>query len=179
MKLGRQQLIDLCRFGWALPILAVLGEGVAPRYHALNRNLNGASREAIADGVEHLIALRLLVKNLGNGHPLRPDFHLTEAGQEIASVARQIWTNAQSAQAEKFVRLRWGLPILNVLQAPTSFSDIKTSLPPITDRALSLILKQGQNYELIGRTVVTTAYPPATLYAPLDKAIPLCEALAA
>lgn len=179
MSLELPQLIGLCRFGWAIPIMAALGDGISPRLHALKFHLGDASRDAIRDGVNHLIGLGLLVPNSGHGHPLRPDFHVTEAGQTIAQIAAGLWLTAQYAQAQKFARLRWGLPLLHVLQVPKGFGDIKSSLPPITDRALSLILKRGQSDHLIGRSVDVTAYPPATLYAPLDKAASLCEALAA
>ena len=179
MSIELHQLIGLCRFWWAIPILAALGDGVSPRLHTLKFHLQDASRDAIKDGVDHLIGLRLLVPNTGHGHPLRPDFHLTEAGQPLAQMAATLWSTAQHTQAQKFARLRWGLPLLRVLQVPKGFGDIKSSLPPITDRALSLILKRGQSDHLIGRSVDITAYPPATRYAPLDKAAPLCEALAA
>ena len=173
------QLITLCRYGWAIPILAALGSGVSPRYHALKFHLKDASRDAISDSIEHLIILGLIVRSLGHGHPLRPDFQLTESGDHVAKIAMVIWRNAQICEAQKFVRLRWGLPLLHILQAPMSFGHIKECLQPITDRALSLILKQGQAEHFISRSVVTTTYPPATLYAPLSKVSVLYAALVA
>lgn len=179
MTLERDQLIALCRFGWAIPIMAALGNGVAPRLHTIRFHLGNVSRDALSDSVEHLIKLGILVRAIGHGHPLRPEFHVTETGNQVVEVAKQLWASAQACEASKFARLRWGLPLLHVLQSPKGFGELKSSLPPVTDRALSIILKQGQAYELVGRTVVTSTYPPTTLYMPLDKAKPLCEALAA
>jgi DNA-binding HxlR family transcriptional regulator len=170
--------LALTQKGWALPVLAMLAEGVAPRAYTLSRALGGASRAAITDGILHLVELGLVQMNTGHGHPLRPDFWLLPAGEQIAVSAHQIWETAQRLEATDFVRRRWSLPLLQGLAQPAGFSALAERLAPITDRALSLSLKQAVAGGFARRDVLADRFPPATLYRQLGKGRLLCAGLA-
>jgi DNA-binding HxlR family transcriptional regulator len=162
-----RDLIELTRRGWALPVLAVLGQGVRPRLYAIAQALDGASRAAVLDGVEHLVATGLAARNTGHGHPLRPDLWLTPAGQALAPAAARMWERAGALSARAFVRRRWSLPLLQVLEGPSRFGELRGRLEPITERALSLALQEADVLALVRREVLTDRRPPATLYRPL------------
>jgi DNA-binding HxlR family transcriptional regulator len=172
----------LTRHGWALPVLAAMAGGVALKPGPLARALPGASRPALEAGVAHLIDLELIRLNPGHGHPLRPAFTVTPAGQAMAARAHRLWAEAvrQGEAARRFVRLRWGLPLLLALHEarsqPTGFADLRRALGTITDRALALILKEAVAAGLVARVVDPAAHPPAVGYVPLDSAARLCDA---
>lgn len=164
---GLADLVALTRKGWALPVLAALGSGVKPRLYGLARALDGASRAAVLDGVEHLVLLGHVVRNTGHGHPLRPDLTLAPSGRVLAPIAAQIWAMAGEHDLRGLIRKRWSLPLLLVLAraGPAGFGALASQLAPITDRALSQALREAVAAGLVQRTVLTERRPPATVYA--------------
>ena len=125
---------------WALPILNSLRDGVPGRQAPL-LNATGASRTAFAQSMEHLIGLGLVERNPGYGHPLRPEFRLTELGRSAAVLAHRIRLVSQQDD-QALLRRSWTLPILASLHQPRHFNEIRQTLPSITDRALSHSLKE-------------------------------------
>lgn len=174
-----QQLIALTRKGWALPVLAVMAAGAKPRLYEIARALDGASRAAVLDGVEHLVTLELAARATGHGHPLRPDLWLTPAGLALAPAARAVWSCAGRNGLQAFVRRRWSLPLVQVLDGPARFGELSVRLAPVTERGLSLALQEADGLGLVERRVLVERRPPATLYAPLPPALQLARALAA
>ena len=78
-------LVKLSSRAWSLPILAQIARGVACRQAPLIA-ATGAGRTAFGASLTHLIDLKLLERNPGHGHPLRPEFRLTPAGQAAAAM---------------------------------------------------------------------------------------------
>lgn len=171
------EVIALSRHGWALPVLAALTGGAKPRAGALAHALPGASREALVDAVGHLKALGYLTSSEGHGHPLRAEMHLSPSGQKLAEEARAVWDLSGSLDARRFVRLRWSLPLVRAMEAPTGFGGLRQCLAPVTDRALSIALKTATTEGFVARAVDSDRFPPATLYTPLDKSLRLCESM--
>lgn len=129
-------LVNITSKAWALKILALLDSGVPGRQAPLLAATQ-ASRTSFASSLSHLVQLGLLEKNPGHGHPLRPEFRLTPAGEAAASVAGRIMKIAPDDDAFAIIRRSWAVPILAVTQSPERFSGIKSELGTITDRALS------------------------------------------
>ena len=147
---------------WAIPILANLHAGIAGRQAPLLA-ATGASRTAFAQSMVHLISIGLLERNPGYGHPLRPEFRLTELGVSAAAIANKI----QSVTAEEdqgLLRRSWTLPVLAAVHRPSHFNDIKRNLRTITDRALSQSLKTMEVRSWVHRHVDEAARPPRTIY---------------
>lgn len=147
---------------WAVPILANLHAGIAGRQAPLLA-ATGASRTAFAQSMDHLILIGLLERNPGYGHPLRPEFRLTELGVSAAAIAHKI----QSVTAEEdqdLLRRTWTLPVLSAIHRPSHFNDIKRNLRTITDRALSQSLKTMEDRSWVHRHVDETARPPRPVY---------------
>lgn len=147
---------------WAIPILANLHAGVAGRQAPLLA-ATGASRTAFAQSMDHLISLGLLERNPGYGHPLRPEFRLTQPGVAAAALAHKV-QGVTAEDDQDLLRRSWTLPVLTVLHRPSHFNDIKRNLRTITDRALSQSLKTMEARHWVQRTVDEAARPPRSLY---------------
>jgi DNA-binding HxlR family transcriptional regulator len=131
--------VNITSRAWALPILSNLHEGVAGRQAPLLA-ATGASRTAFAQSLDHLIAIGLLERNPGHGHPLRPEFRLTPRGKTAAAIANKIH-NVSGDEDQDLLRRSWTLPVLTSLHSASHFNEIKRNLQTITDRALSQSLK--------------------------------------
>jgi DNA-binding HxlR family transcriptional regulator len=123
-----------------------------------------AGRTALTQSLGHLIDLGLLERNPGHGHPLRPEYRLTQKGMEVAIIADRIKSAVPQLSERVLLRRAWTIPVLAVSQKPRYFTDIKNELVSITDRALSQSLKQLQAQHWLERKVDTVIRPPRPLY---------------
>ncbi|NRB01490.1 MAG: winged helix-turn-helix transcriptional regulator, partial [Rhodobacteraceae bacterium] len=110
-------LVKLSARAWSLPILAAFHRGVAGRQAPL-LTATGAGRTAFAASLEHLIELGLVERNPGHGHPLRPEFRLTEKGRAAAEAAGEIYGVVSDDAGAAVLRRSWTLPILALTGAP-------------------------------------------------------------
>ena len=149
-----------------MPILSSLHAGVAGRQAPL-LVATGASRTAFAQSMEHLIKIGLLERNPGYGHPLRPEFRLTQLGKEAAAIADKV-QRVSNHDDQDILRKSWTLPVLTSLQTPSHFNDIKRNLQTITDRALSQSLKSMEARNWVHRSVDEAARPPRPLYSAVN-----------
>ncbi|MFK7830315.1 MAG: winged helix-turn-helix transcriptional regulator [Congregibacter sp.] len=169
-----KSLVKITSRAWSLDILALLDSGVAGRQAPLLAATE-ANRTAFAKSLSHLIDLGLLQRNPGHGHPLRPEYRLTATGIEIARVAGNL-VRAVPSDAE-FAPLRrcWTLPILSVTAAPRRFTEIKTDLLSVSDRALSQSLGQLQEINWLQREVDSAVRPPRPTYQAASIGLTLCQ----
>lgn len=157
------QLVNLTARAWAPTILVLMAEGVPGRQAVLLAR-SGAPRSAFAGSMLRLIELGLVQRNPGHGHPLRPEFVLTQDGRAIAprfSAALRAIPN----DSARLLRRTWSLPILCALDQPRGFSALSARLPAVTDRALSQGLKLLTPAGLLSREVDSAAHPPRVRYA--------------
>ncbi|WP_298847614.1 winged helix-turn-helix transcriptional regulator [uncultured Ruegeria sp.] len=148
-------LVKLTSRAWSLNILALLLDGVPGRQAPLLSATN-ASRTAFTASLAHLVALGLIEKNPGHGHPLRPEFRLTTNGVKAAAIASKIVTAAGSEIDTGLLRKSWTVPVLALTGKPRRFSTIRSGLAVITDRALSSSLHQLEAQDWIRRDIDTT-----------------------
>ena len=151
-------LVKITTRAWALDILAAFHEGVPGRQAALLARV-GAGRTAFAQSLTHLVDLGLIERNPGHGHPLRPEFRLTEQGRLIAAMASKVQALPLAVPERQMLRKAWSVPVLAVSGRPTYFSESKATLPPITARALSQSLKHLNAQAWVSRVVDPEAYP--------------------
>lgn len=168
--------VNITSRAWALPILASLHAGIAGRQAPLLA-ATGASRAAFAQSMDHLIAMGLLERNPGYGHPLRPEFRLTPLGLPAAALAHKI-QNVTAEKDQDLLRRAWTLPVLTSLHAAHRFNDIKRNLPLITDRALSQSLKTMEVRSWVSRRIDDTARPPRSIYAAVNAGALISQATA-
>lgn len=170
-------LVKITQRRWSLRILALLNQEVPARQAPLLAKLDGVGRTAFAQSLRHLIDLGLLERTPGHGHPLRPEFRLTPMGKTISPMAERIEKISLSDDARSCLRHNWSLPIVAASPQPVRFSALRTTLAPITDRALSQSLGRLHAEHLIARSVYVHTRPPKTTYQITDLAVPLYEAI--
>jgi DNA-binding HxlR family transcriptional regulator len=166
---------------WCLPILAAMHEREGGARFVVLANLLDANQAAVRASLDRLVGLRLVTPNPGYGHPLRPEYVLTPAGERAgawASRLRQAVAQAGGGAAES-LRGRWSLPTLTGVGQLGSarFGELAHRLPSVTDRALSLTLKGLQAAELVRRRVESQG-PVAVHYEPGPRAAPIVPILA-
>lgn len=156
-------LIALFHHRWSAPVLAELLRQKGSRFAALSGTL-GVGSDSLRRALDSLLALGLVARNPGYGHPLRPEYVLTAEGTRVAQRCAKLLS-----ESEDDVLLRkWSLPVLAALQDPARFSELRAVVPGVTPRALALALKDLQGAGLVERTV-EDAYPPRTLYTPTPQ----------
>lgn len=169
-------LVKVASRAWSLKILALLHGGTPGRQAAL-LVASGASRTAFAQSLTHLVDLGLLERNPGHGHPLRPEFRLSIRGTAIAALASRIEKVVPDPSGHALLRRAWTVPVLAVVQEPRYFSEIRTELAPISDRALSQSLKQLQARHWLRRRIEPATYPPRPLYQAANAGARIGEAI--
>lgn len=147
-------------------ILSSLHAGVPGRQAPLLA-ATGASRAAFAQSMDHLIELGLLERNPGHGHPLRPEFRLTQIGIKAAEIANKVQSVAGKEDLD-LLRRSWTVPVLTSLHTPSHFNEIKRNLLTITDRALSQSLKTMEDRNWVHRGVNYAARPPRSIYSAIN-----------
>ncbi len=157
-----KSFVNLTSKAWALSILSSLHAGVAGRQAALLA-ATGASRGAFAQSLDHLVNMGLVERNPGYGHPLRPEFRLTQSGAAAAATFAKV-QNVSGERDHDLLRRSWTLPVLTSLHTPRHFSEIKRDLRTISDRALSHSLKSLEAKNWVCRSVDATARPPRSIY---------------
>ena len=161
--MSTEELIKLFHHRWAPPALVVFGERGGVRFVELQRRL-GVGRESLRRALDALIELRLVRRNPGYGHPLRPEYVLVPSADAAAEMAKRVL-----AAADPDVLLRkWSVPVLAELGAGRRFSELHAALPGVTPRALALALSGLEQAKLVRREVLPTR-PPSTVYRPTAR----------
>ncbi len=169
-------LVKVTSRAWSLRILALMHSGTPGRQAPL-LSQTGAGRTAFTQSLNHLLELGLLERNPGHGHPLRPEYRLTQKGVEVAIIADRIIRAVPGPSGSVLLRRAWTVPVLAVSGKPRYFTDIKDRLTSITDRALSQSLKQLQTQHWLERTVDITIRPPRPLYRAANTGAQISQAV--
>jgi DNA-binding HxlR family transcriptional regulator len=165
-------LVALFHNRWSVPILAELHRQRGSRFVTLTRTL-GLSRESLRRTLTALIDSGLVGRNPGYGHPLRPEYVLTTAGERIGSACRPLVEALRRGELEEIGLKKWSMPtVLALAGRPRRFSELREELVGVTPRALALALKDLETAALVERRV-TKDYPPATSYrlTPLGRSL--------
>jgi DNA-binding HxlR family transcriptional regulator len=145
-------------------MLALLWERKGERFVTLMRTL-GASQKATRETLDVLLEVGLVMKNPGYGHPLRPEYILTEAGFPVGAACFELDLFAKELGSRKLFRSKWSLLVVSSLsQGPMRFSELLASLHPVTDRALIKCLKGLVESKVVERTI-EASFPPSVRYS--------------
>ena len=173
--IGDADLRRLTAGRWLLHLMALVGERQGARFAEMLSL--GLSRSMLTASLAQLIEVGWLRRNPGHGHPLRPEYVLTDAGRTIAAVAARVAAARQALDLPPDLLSRWALPAVRRLaEGPARFSALRAALAPVTPRALSLALKQMQAAGLIDRAL-EESYPPVAIYALTERGSLLARAM--
>jgi DNA-binding HxlR family transcriptional regulator len=165
---------------WALPVLAELHRSRGAKFVTLVAR-TGASRKAIQAALAALLKLGLVMRNPGYGHPLRPEYLLTTRALQSGAQFLALHDTLAAQGILEAALKKWSLPVLALVgrvqngAGGARFSEIRDALD-VTDRALTLALKDLQRAGLVTRLVLDS-YPPTTLYQATGHAAPVIAAL--
>lgn len=169
-------IVNITSRTWSLEILAMIHSGVPGRQAPLLSSI-GANRTAFTKSLVHLVNLGLLERNPGHGHPLRPEYRLTFEGAKVAKVASNIVDIVPSNEEFVLLRRTWTIPVLTVVQTPRRFTEIKSELFSITDRALSKSLDQLQELKWLQREIDLEVRPPRPSYQAVNAGFKICQTI--
>ncbi len=186
MKLVRADLarfVRLCHRRWAIPVLAELHRLDGAKFITLANRL-AVAQTALRQTLRHLIRQRLVRRNPGYGHPLRPEYILAPRAAPLAAACADLHDELRSRDLCDAALRKWSLPILLAAAGEARrFSQFTRSLPGLTDRAASQTLRELAQAGLILRRVVNNR-PPTSEYAlpadaPARRLLRLAQAVAA
>jgi DNA-binding HxlR family transcriptional regulator len=156
--------IALGRNRWALALLADLAAHNGARFVELLHRLN-LSRDSLTRTLQAARDAGWVMPNLGHGHPLRPEYILTQEGKRLAITASTIVRTQMDLEIPATALTRWSLPLLIVIdQGHVRFNAIARALPDATPRALSQSLRGLSDVHLTRRDMIDD-YPPITHYS--------------
>jgi DNA-binding HxlR family transcriptional regulator len=149
---------------WTVPTLAALDElGGGAKLVTLQRKL-GASRELLKRTLGVLGEARLVARNPGYGHPMRPEYVLTAAGRLLAPACARLLERLQRLGVAEVGLKKWSLPVaLALATASGRFNRVLAALEGVTPRALAQALRDLQEVGLVERRLVD-GHPPRTEY---------------
>ena len=161
---------------WLVPLMAHVGEADGSRFAVMLKRL-GLSRSALTASLAQLQEAGWLRRNPGHGHPLRPEYILTVAGEPVAAFCIRVMAQRVKLGLEPDQMPRWSLPLIARLDGERArFSALRTALRPVTPRALSLTLKQMLSTDLVDRAL-EDEFPPIAIYGLTSRGLRLAEAM--
>jgi DNA-binding HxlR family transcriptional regulator len=162
----KKSLVVLFHHRWSVPIIAELYRRQGERFAYLAGHL-AVSRETLSQTLGYLVRHGLVRRNPGYGHPLRPEYLLTESGEALGPHCLRLVNLLDQADQIGVGLKKWTMPIvhrLGVNNAAGRFSDLLKSHPLLTPKSLSDSLKLMEDSDLISREV-TEDFPPSTRYS--------------
>jgi DNA-binding HxlR family transcriptional regulator len=164
------RLIALFRRRWACPVLAELHRAEGAKFVTLVNRL-GSNPGAIRQTLDTLIDLDWVRRNPGYGHPLRPEYILTARGERLAPACDRLDGALSSLGLRSAALRKWSMPVLYVVgEGPTRFSQIPRALRDVTDRAVSMALKDLSGATMVARTLIEGP-PPGSVYGATDRGV--------
>ncbi len=162
----------LVRHRWMIPALAELERLDGAKFVTLVQALD-AGRSAVREALDALIDLELVMRNPGYGHPLRPEYVLTERGHAIGAACLELADAVRAVGGDDEAYRKWALPVVSRLAADVDrFGELRDGLEGVTPRALSLALKRLVAAGLVERAV-DDGYPPVSRYRLTEASVAL------
>ena len=157
-------LAQLASHRWLVPLLADLAAHKGARFVELIHRL-GLSRDSLSRTLVAATETGWVRRNPGHGHPLRPEYILTEQGAAAAARAATIAEAQRAIGLPPGAATRWGLPLVAGIGAGHDrFNALSRLLAPATPRALSQGLTALGKHGLVTREILDLR-PPASRYA--------------
>lgn len=161
-------LQELVRQRWLLPVLARFHAARGLRFAELQGKL-GLPKDSLVRVLDLALTRGWIVRNPGHGHPLRPEYVLSDQGVAIAAQAAEIAAALEQAGLAPSDLTRWSLPALQAIgEGKERFNDLARSLIGASPRALSQSLRGLVANDLVERRI-EDAFPPVSRYSLTGK----------
>jgi DNA-binding HxlR family transcriptional regulator len=159
-------LLELVERRWNIPVIADLYRGSGAKFVTLVNRL-GIGRGSLSATLNHLVDMDLVYRNPGYGHPMRPEYLLTERGLEVGGHCLKLAQAVGRADGAALAYRKWTLPLVASIgcshRGQVRFRDLRHKLTAATPRAITLGLKGLLEHRWIGRSLIDD-YPPAAGY---------------
>jgi len=164
-----EPLVRLVERRWSIPVLARLHKaGGGAKFVTLAEALH-VSRASLSATLNHLIALGLISRNPGHGHPMRPEYLLTGQGAVVARHCAALDVTVKRNGGADLAYRKWTLPLVAAIGGErVRFRDLRWTLAAATPRAITIGLKQMVEESWVDRSVIDD-YPPAAGYHLLPR----------
>lgn len=127
-------------------------------------NALGISRAMLRTTLDALMNADLVMRNPGYGHPLRPEYVLTDKGRRLAPLCGRFEELVDELDIAVLAHRKWSAPLLlAVRRGNNRFNLIAGALPGISPRALTTALRALTEHGLLERGV-DDGYPPVSAY---------------
>jgi len=148
---------------WSAAVLAELHRCGGCKFITLVNRLS-ISRDSLRRTLDALMTQGWVLRNPGHGHPMRPEYILTPSGARLAPWCARVCAVLRAAGIEEVGFRKWSMPIALALhRGRRRFSELRSFLPGLTARALTLALKELSGVGVIERHV-SDGFPPTTYY---------------
>ena len=127
-------------------------------------NLLHVSRETLRQTLDGCIEQGLVVRNPGYGHPMRPEYVVTKAGDRAGPPSAGLLESLRRHGVEDVGLRKWSLPVAVALESAARFSKVVDALPGLTARGAALALRDLDSTGLVERVVHAASRPPAVEY---------------
>ena len=161
-------LVQLGSHRWLVPLLADLAAHKGARFVELIHRL-GLPRDSLTRTLDAAATIGWVQRNPGHGHPLRPEYVLTEVGAAAAARSATIAAAQSAIGLPPDATTRWTLPLVAGIGAGHDrFNALSRLLAPATPRALSQGLSALGERGLVRREVVDMR-PPTSRYGLTER----------
>lgn len=125
----------------------------------------GASRDSLQRALAALILEGLVRRNPGYGHPMRPEYLLTDSGRKVAALSAALVAQIERLGIAEIAWKKWSLPVVHALaSAGGRFNRLQAELGGVTPRALAQALRDVERAGLVERLLID-GFPPRAEYA--------------
>lgn len=163
-----ESLVELVHHRWNIPIIAEIYRQSGAKFVTLVNSL-GIGRASLSASLSDLIELGFVVRNTGHGHPMRPEYLLTEAGEAIGNDCLSLRHLLRRRKEEGIAYRKWTLPLVAAIgDEVRRFNEVQLILPDATPRAITLGLKAMLAERWATRSLIDD-FPPTAAYALLPK----------
>lgn len=174
--LSLDDLIALCRGRWNMALLADLAAHRGARFVELAHRL-ALPRDSLVRTLHAATAAGWVMRNPGHGHPLRPEYILTQEGARLAAATQPLLAVQTHLGLMPGTLTCWGMPLIcTIALGHARFNEIAKTLTTATPRAISLGLQTLTTNDLVFRQVLD-GRPPASLYRLTPNGTLLAEAV--
>ena len=171
-----QKQYNLFHYRWIIPIISIIYIHKGAKFVTLLNELK-ISRSVLTSTLRKLIEQGFVIRNPGYGHPLRPEYILTDKGINLGPFCDEMMACIIEQNGYHLFESKWAIQIIYLCsEGEIRFSELKSALAPITSRALSEELKLLNSEGFIERKIIE-GFPPLTIYSLSIRSIPFIKVI--